>query len=275
VSEIGCEVDGLRPGQKVIISTLIPCRACFYCRKGQENLCSNPVVVGATQDGAFAEYVLAPASGVYVLPDSIPVEDGCVISDAVCTAYHAVNQVACVRPGDVVAVHGASGGLGLLCVRLASSLGARVIGTGRKQWKLEKAREFGAWQVINSEETKNLEKDIRKAASGGVDVSIDATGVPAMIESAFLSTRAGGKVVVVGFSFQKIALDINRLMWLELQVMGSRTFNPVDIPRVFRLIESGIVDLKQLISHRFDLKEINQAYKMLDHGEILRGIIVP
>ena len=275
VAKVGAEVKDIKPGQRVMISTTIPCLTCNFCRHGQENLCLNTTVVGATQNGAFAEYVVAPAIGVYLLPDSLPLEESCIISDAVCTAYHAVYQVANVRPGDTVAIYGASGGVGLLCVRLASAIGADVVGIGRKKWKLEKAREFGATEIISSEEVQPFDKAVRRATGGGADISIDATGVPEMIETACRSARPGGKIVVVSLTFQKFQIEINRLTWSELKVMGSRTFNPVDIPKVFKLVEKGVIDLNRIISHRFKLEEINQAYEMLDRGELLRGIVIP
>jgi len=275
VAEVGAEVKDIETGQRVMISTLIPCLYCSFCRSGQENLCANAVVVGATQNGAFAEYVVAPATGIHFLPDNLPLEESCIISDAVCTSYHAVYQVADVRPGDTVVVYGASGGVGLVCVRLASAVGATVIGVGRKKWKLEKAREFGALEVISSEEVEQLERTIRRVTGGGADISIDATGVPGMIETAFRSTKPGGRIVVVGLTFRKIQLDINRLTWLELKVMGSRTFSPVDIPKVFKLVEKGVIELDRMISHRFKLEEINEGYQMLDRGELLRGIVIP
>ncbi len=275
VARVGAEVSNLKPGQRVMISTTIPCLTCDYCRRGQENLCANSVVPGATQNGAFAEYVVAPATGVYPLPDSLPLDESCIISDAVCTAYHAVHQVAQVRPGDTVAIYGASGGVGILCVMLASAIGASVVGIGRKKWKLEKAREFGAAEIISSEEVQPLDKAVKKVTGGGADISIDATGVPEMIETACRSTRPGGKIVVVSLTFQKFQVEINRLTWFELKVMGSRTFNPPDIPKVFKLVEKGVIDLDRVISHRFKLEEINKAYEMLDRGELLRGIVIP
>lgn len=273
VTEVGADVKGIEPGQRVMISTTIPCLSCSYCRNGQENLCIDSVVVGATQDGAFAEYVAAPAAGVYRLPDSLPLQESSIIADAVCTSYHAMYQIAQVKPADTVAIFGASGGLGLICVQFATGIGATVIGVEKEKWKLEKPKEFGASAVISSEEVEQVDKAIRQMTGGGVDIAIDTTGYPAVIETAFRSARAGGKVVEVGFSFRKMELDINRLFWLELTLMGCRTFNPKDIPKVFKLVEKGIINLNKLISHRFKLEEINEAYQMLDRGELLRGII--
>jgi 2-desacetyl-2-hydroxyethyl bacteriochlorophyllide A dehydrogenase len=218
--------------------------------------------------------VVVPSIDVYPLPDSLPLEESCVITDAVATSYHAVNDIANVKPGDTVAIYGASGGLGYICIQLASAIGAKVIGIGRKRWKLDRAKELGASEVISIDEVERVDQAVRRLTGGGVDISIDVTGVPVMIEAAFKSTRAGGKVVVVGFSFHRIQLDINRLMWLELTVRGCRTNRPVDLPKVIKLVESGVIDLSKVISHRFKLEEINQAYQMLDRGELIRGIIV-
>lgn len=275
VVDVGSQVQNVERGQNVVVSSLIPCLSCAQCRSGHENLCTNAIIPGASQDGAFAEYMVSPATGVYPLPAGLRLEESCIISDAVCTAYHAIYQIANVRPGDTVAVFGASGGVGLLCVRFASLIGASVIGIGRNKQKLNIAREFGASEVISVEEVDKLDKTIKRITGGGVDIAIDATGVPHMIESACRSTRPGGKIVIVGFSFQEIRLEINRLMWLELNVLGSKNFNPTDIPKVFGLVEKGSVNLEKMISHRFKLEQINEAYQTLERGEMLRGIVVP
>ena len=275
VAETGDGVSGLKVGQRVLVATPIPCLTCDFCRNGRENLCPNMVIVGANRDGAFAEYVVAPATGVFPLPDSLPLEESCIITDAVGTSYHALYNRAGVKPGNTVAIFGASGGLGLICTQLASAAGATVIGVGRKQWKLAKVRELGASVVISLEEVDRVERVVREKTGGGVDIAIDVTGVPRMIESACRATRPGGKIVVVGFSFQKFQLNVNRLMWLELNVMGAKNYNSSDMPKILELVQQGAVNLSQVVSHRFKLAEINEAYQMLDRGEVLRGIVIP
>lgn len=275
VTEIGRKVKNIQVGQKVLVAFSVPCRSCEYCRRGEENLCPKTVVVGADRDGAFAEYVAVPASAVHPLPESLPIEESCVISDAVATSHHAIYDLAEVKPGDTVAIFGASGGLGLISVQLAAAAGAKVIGIGRKRWKLDKARELGAREIISLEEVERADKKIKQLTDGGADISIDVTGVPAMIEMAVKSTRPGGRVVIVGFSFHKIQLEINRLVWNQLTIKGCRTYPSSQLPKVIRLVESGVVNLNKLDLRRFSLEEINEAYQMLDRGEITRGYIVP
>jgi len=96
-----------------------------------------------------------------------------------------------------------------------------------------------------------------------------------MIETAFRSTRPGGTTVVLGFGYQTFQVAINQLMWLERTIVGSRNYRPADMPRVLDLVRRGVVDLDKVVSHRFKLEEINEAYQMLDRGEMLRGIVTP
>jgi len=133
VVEVGAEVQNFKSGQRVLVVPTVPCKECALCRSGRENLCSKAEVIGANRDGAFAEYLVAPAHSVYPLPDDLPLEESVVITDAVGTSYHAIYDLANIKPGDTVAIYGASGGLGLVCVQMASSLGATVIGIGRKR----------------------------------------------------------------------------------------------------------------------------------------------
>ncbi len=275
IAAIGPGVAGIEVGQRVLVATPIPCRACEYCRRGYENRCPSMTIVGATQDGAFAEYVVTPAVSIFPLPDGLPLEESAIITDAVATSYHALYNQAGLKPGDTIAIFGASGGLGLICVQFAAATGAKVIGVGRKMWKLEKAKEMGAAEIIGTADVPKVDSAIRKMTGGGVDIAVDATGVPSMIETAFRSTRPGGTTVVLGFGYQPFQVAINQLMWLEKTIVGSRNYRPSDMPRILDLVQRGVVDLEKVISHRFKLDEVNEAYEMLDRGEILRGIVTP
>lgn len=275
IAQLGSGVNGFEVGQRVLVIAPIPCRACAFCRMGNENQCANMTVIGASRDGGFAEYLAAPAAAVFSLPDGLPLEDSSIITDAVATSYHALYRRGKLLPGETIAIFGASGGLGLICVQFAVASGAHVIAVGRKKWKLEKARELGAAEIIGAEEVPKLDSYIRRLTAGGVDIAIDATAVPAMIETAFRSTKAGGRLVVLSMGYQKFQLAINHLTWLERTVMGSKNYLPADMPKILDLVNKGVIDLNKVISHRFPLEEVNQAYQMLDRGEILRGIVIP
>lgn len=275
VAGLGEGVEGLAPGQRVVAAFTFPCGTCPWCRGGRENICPRAGILGASRDGGFAQYVAVPAQALFPLPPSLPLEESCVLTDAVATSYHALVDVAGARPGDVVAIYGASGGLGLAAVQLASALGCRVIAIGRQPWKLERARELGAELALSTEETGEIDREVNRLTGGGADISLDTSGVPALMTLACQATRPGGRIVIVGFTLKRMEVPTNRLVWLEHAILGSRTYRLQDLARVIRLAERGMVDPAKLVSHRFPLEGVNQAYGKLAEGQLFRGIVVP
>ncbi|MFQ5827505.1 MAG: zinc-binding dehydrogenase, partial [Dehalococcoidia bacterium] len=259
IEEVGDEVESLRKGDRVIISCIVPCGRCPACRSGHQNLCPSAELIGANRDGAFAQFIAVPQDGVYLLPEELPLPESAILGDAVATSYHALVSVAQIKSGDTVAIFGASGGLGLAAVEIASSLGATVIGVGRQAWKLDKAKEFGASQVISTLEVPRVDQEINRITLGGADISLDASGIPSLIEAAGRSTRPGGKVVVMGFSLGKIEIPVNRLMWLEHSIHGSKNYYPDDLKRIVQMVQKGMLHPSRLVSHRFALEDINEA----------------
>jgi 2-desacetyl-2-hydroxyethyl bacteriochlorophyllide A dehydrogenase len=275
VSEVGEQVVDVKKGDRVLICYTIPCGECFLCRSGRENICATGNVIGASRDGAFAEFISVPEKVVTKLPPEIPLEEGAIITDAVAASYHAVVNIAKVKPGDKVVVYGASGGLGLNVVQIASAFGADVIGVGRKKWKLEKAKEFGASVVISSLEVERPDKKVQQLTNGGADIAIEVTGDPKAMELACRSTRSGGRIVIVGYSTENFQAPSLRVMWFELSIMGSSRYRPIDLSRVVEMVQRGLIKIDGLVSHKFPLEEINKGYEMLDKGEVLRALVIP
>ena len=275
VAALGEGVKGPAVGQRVVVAFTLPCGQCRMCQDGRENACSRAQIVGASRDGGFAQYVAVPVSTLHALPPSLPLEESCVLTDAVATAYHALVEVAGARPGDTLAIFGATGGLGLAAVQIASALGCWVIAVGRQPHKLERARELGAAVTLSTLEVKEIDREVNRLTQGGVDISLETSGVPALMTMACQATRPGGKIVIAGFTLKRFEVPTNRLMWLEQAVLGSRTYRPRDLGRVISMAERGMVDPKKLVSHRFPLAEINEAYLKLEEGQLARGIVIP
>jgi len=274
VEEVGEEVKKFKPGDRVLIPPVFTCGSCEMCRKGRENVCYNMLMLGNSLDGAYAEYVLTPSRDLIHLPERIPLQEGCIISDAISTPFHALSNRAKVGPGDKVAVFGC-GGLGLNTIQIAKALGAWVIGIDIKEKKLEFAREFGADEVIFAEE--GTSKKIRKMTGGGVDIAVEAIGNPEVIQTAFSSLRAGGKLIIMGYSEKDILLNAGRIMFRELEIIGTLGCPPYLYPRLIELILMGKVRVKELVTHRFPLDEINEAFALLREGDesLIRAIVLP
>jgi threonine dehydrogenase-like Zn-dependent dehydrogenase len=230
---------------------------------------------GNDVDGAYAEYVTAPAKDVFLLPDEIPLVEGCIIADAVTTPYHAVKNRAEVRPGDNVVVFGC-GGVGLNVVQFARLAGGVVIAVDIAEEKLEHAKRLGASAVINSkQETAGVAKAVRKLTGGmGADIAIEAIGNPATMRDAFSTLRPGGRLVVVGYSDQEVALNAGRVMYREMEIRGSLGCRPVDYPRVIELARTGRIEVASLVTARFPLEAINTGLDTLRAGRGIRSVVV-
>lgn len=274
VETVGSAVETWDGGETVLLPAVYGCGECVMCRTGRENICERMVMFGNHVDGGYAEYVLAPAKDALPLPSSIPLIEGAIIADAVTTPYHAVVNRGQVKPGDQVAVFGC-GGLGLNIVQVARAMGARVIAVDIVEQKLDWAKKYGASDTINPKEVERVEKEIRIITHGGADVAFEAIGLPLTQKQAFASLRTGGRFVVVGFASEPMTLDSGRLMFRELELVGSLGCRASDYPRVISLVEQGKLKVEEMVTARFSLDEVNQAFDLLRSGKGLRSVIVP
>jgi 6-hydroxycyclohex-1-ene-1-carbonyl-CoA dehydrogenase len=275
VTAVGPGVESFKVGDKVLVPPVFSCGHCAFCRAGRGTLCTNQVMVGNHRDGGFAEYVAVPAHQIFPFPANVPLVEGCVISDAVSTPYHAVVNRGEVRPGNTVAVFGC-GGVGIGAVHIASLLGATVIAVDVFPAKLEVARTFGATETIDASRETDVAKAIRKLTGGGVDVALEVIGNPKTIEQAFNAVRWGGRVVVVGFSDQNVTLSAGRLMFREIEVRGSLGCPLQDFPRLLELVRGGRLRVAELVTHKFPLERINEGLALLDKGDptLIRAVAV-
>jgi 2-desacetyl-2-hydroxyethyl bacteriochlorophyllide A dehydrogenase len=218
--------------------------------------------------------VKAPAKDAILLPNEIPIEEGAIIADAITTPYHAVVNKGKVKPGDKVVVFGC-GGVGLNVIQIASAFGANCIAVDIVDEKLEYAQNLGATEVINSNKTERVDKAIRKLTNGGADVVFEVIGNPKTMEQAFACLRAGGKLVVVGYSDKNMNLNLGRIMYREMEITGSLGCRPVDYPRVIELVRRNKIKIKELVTKKFKLEEINNAFDLLRKGEGIRSIVLP
>lgn len=273
VAACGPGVKKLREGDRVLLPAVFVCGECRYCRQGRENICEDLKMLGNHIDGAYAEYVLAPAKDCFILPDEIPLVEASIIADALSTPYHAVKHRARVRPGDTVAVFGC-GGVGMNVVQCAVAAGGAVIAVDLDEGKLELARKFGATHALNPAKVERVDKEIRKL-TGGADIAIEAIGNPKTIRAAFDSVRRGGRLVIVGYSSEEVALAAGKVMFYEMEVVGSLGCRPVDYPEIIEAVRRGRLQLLPLISGRYPLEEINEGLDALRQGKVLRSIVVP
>lgn len=276
VAQVGKDVKNVKEGDRVLLPAVLTCGMCEYCRTGRENICSTMTMFGNNVDGAYAKYVVAPGKDIFHLPNEIPLEEGSIIADAISTPYHAVKNRAEVRAGDTVVAFGC-GGVGVNVVQVAAAFGGVVIAVDSSDKKLEWAEKLGASYTINPTKVENLGKEIKKMTGGGADIAIEAIGKPATIEAAFGTLRKGGRLVVIGYSAEDIKLSAAKIMYFEMEVRGSLGCRPVDYPKLIELCRIGKIKVKELVTQKFPLEKINDAFDLLRrHDEnALRSIVIP
>ncbi len=275
VAGLGAGVSQWKEGARVLLPAVYGCGQCAMCRTGRENICEKMMMFGNNVDGGYAEYMLAPAKDVIALPDELPLVESSIIADAVTTPYHAVVNRGQVKPGDNVVIVGC-GGIGLNLVQVAAAVGARVIAVDIIDSKLEWAIKLGAQAAINAKNVERVDKEVRKlTGGGGADIGFEAIGNPTTQAQTFACLRAGGRFVAVGYSDKPMTLDIGRVMYREMEIIGSLGCRAVDYPRVLELARQGKIKVKELVTAQFPLDDINAAFDTLRKGEGIRSVIAP
>jgi 6-hydroxycyclohex-1-ene-1-carbonyl-CoA dehydrogenase len=274
VEELGVNARGRSLGERVLLPAVLPCGACENCRRGRENICENLRMFGNNIPGAYAEFVVAPAKDCIPMPADVPLEEGAIIADAISTPFHAVKNRGRVQAGDRVAVFGC-GGLGMNVVQCALAFGASVIAVDLSEEKLAMAKGLGATATFNPRTTERMDKEIRKLTGGGVDVAFECIGRADTIRQAFDTVRRGGRLVVVGYCMDEVPLPVAKLMYYEIEVVGSLGCPPVEYPRLIDLVRRGRIQLLSMVTARMPLERINDAFDLLRRGEGMRTVVIP
>jgi 2-desacetyl-2-hydroxyethyl bacteriochlorophyllide A dehydrogenase len=259
-------------GDRVIVDPELYCGACFHCRIGQTHLCPHGMLVGRDADGGFAEYVAAPASHVFRLPDSIDSRTAPLIQ-VLTTCLHAQRQVN-IFPAESVVVFGL-GVTGQLHVQLAKARGASpVIGVTRSAAKRELAQKLGADLTVPGGD--GAVEQVREATEGrGADVIIETTGVLASVAAAVAMARSGGRLLLFGIITAKEgALPFYDLYFKELALVSARVAKGEDYPAALALVEREQIKLEPLVSDVMPLAELDTAIGMLGSDSARRMKII-
>lgn len=276
IEATGDAVKGFEKNDRVLVPPVFSCGTCMFCRTGRNTICTNQIMVGNHRDGGFAEYIAVPANVIFKLPSDIPLQEGCIISDAISTPYHAITNRANIKAGETIAVFGC-GGVGLATVYVASKMGANVIAIDIFDKKLEYAKKFGAFETLNASTQPDVPKRIRKLTGGGVDAAFEVIGNPKSIKSAYESVRWGGRVVVIGYTHEDVTINAGRLMFREIELKGSLGCGLQDYPNLLNFISVTKFDVKALVTHTFSLSDIKKGFTLLEKGDesLIRAIAIP
>jgi len=268
VAETGPGVDGSLVGGRVTVIPMMPCKVCDYCRIGEYQLCEKYNYLGSRTNGAYAEYVKAPAENLLPLPDSVSFEFG-AMTDPIAVALHAVKKLG-MQPGDRAGVFGV-GPIGVFAVQWAKVLGAReVVAVDIFPEKLEVAADLGADHCIDSRREDPLEKVKELTDGKGLERTVEFAGNPVTQEQCILVTSKLGSSVWGGISHKGLPLGqqaVDDILRKELMIVGSwnSSFAPIvsDWEKALTYMGSGRIRAGDVITHRLPLEKMLDAFKMM------------
>ena len=276
VVKVGKEVEKFREGMRVTANVFAECGECFYCQRGQGNLCVNLVY----NFGAFAEYMIIPASIVrkttFEIPAHIPYAHAALLEPLV-TVVHGWHKVA-VQPGETVAIVGAGGPISLMFIQLLLRSGAgQVIAIGHSPARLAVAKELGATHVVNAKEQDTLTA-VRDLTLGfGADVVIECAGTKSTWETSVEAVRRGGRVLWFGGlpGGAKVEVDAARVHYGEIDLLNMHGGTAVEAREAFELIVSGSVKVAPLLNGEVPLEHVELALKRMIAGEVVKMVVNP
>ncbi|MFO7311398.1 MAG: alcohol dehydrogenase catalytic domain-containing protein [Bacillota bacterium] len=275
IAEVGPGVEGLRPGTKVGMESIIGCGTCYHCLRGNHNLCPQWHHIGLTMDGGFAEYIKVPASLVIPLPEGAPL-DSVAMLEPLSLAVHTMHRVS-PRPAQPVAIVG-PGPIGLLHLQVIKATGAGpilVLGRPEDAQRLQVAADLGADRVeaVNSiEEAVAIAREMTDGV--GMEIVLEATGVPAGVQTAFEIAAGNGQLVTLGLT-RFTELDILQVIRKNLTWHGVVASVRRHFLEALRLITTGRVDPSRLITHRLPLQQGVDAIRLMKERASLKVAIVP
>jgi L-iditol 2-dehydrogenase len=276
VEAVGDGVTRVHVGDRVVGANSAPCHGCFPCRMGRVNLCEDLQLL----NGAYAEYIRVPAriveQNLLPLPEHLGLAQAALVEPLACALYGIERSGA--RLGQTLCIFGA-GPMGLLLTQLAKRQGVRVIMVGKGQFRLGKAAEAGADEILDAARGESVLTEVRRLCpeGRGADVTIEATGRPEVWEQAVEVTRKAGTVVLFGGCEPgtTFRVDTRRMHYEELTLLGVFHHTPRHIHEALSLLDAGLVNAELLLTHQMALSALPEAFELLARGRAIKIVLKP
>jgi len=258
VVSAGANVFLHKAGQRVFAEPVMFCGNCYNCRTGREHICVDPKVIGQHLPGAFAERIVVPDEKVQAMPGEMSFEDGAMV-DPVAVAVHAV-RCAGVGRGERVVVLGA-GTIGLMLLQVAKTNGAKALVTAKYEHQAVLARDMGADYVVGTGASSLHEHVQQLKGSKLVEAIFVAASDLDALRTAFELADPGSRIVVVASFAEDIALPVEAIQKNGIELVGSSSYRREDFVKAFQLVQLRRVRVRETITHRFPLAQLEDAYR--------------
>ncbi|MFZ8922157.1 MAG: zinc-dependent dehydrogenase [Nitrosopumilaceae archaeon] len=278
VLEIGHDVTDFKNGDRVFTHHHVPCYSCHYCKHGNETMCKKYYETNLSPCGLSEEYVVpewnVSHGGVLKLPDSMTFEEAAMIEPLACCVRAWTKY--CYQEGDSAAIFGV-GPTGMMHVMIAQAKKfSKIFCFDVNDFRLDFAKKFNVSETINSTNENRLQKILDQTQGRGVDVAIVATSSLKALEDAIEMVRKGGAIMMFGVPSKgaKIDLDMSKIYSKEITLVTSYAASDNDTKEALRLIESGEIDVKQLVTHTYPITDSQKAFDHARSGEGAMKIII-
>jgi len=270
VEIVGDRVTAFKPGDRVIpYNFLIPPESPWYQTEREQLSPDMQGIVGVkNRNGGYAERLLLPARQLVRIPDGIAWHDAAVHGDAGLTAYHAIRRSR-LTLGETALLIGV-GGVGSFAIQFARLAGARVIAAEQTRTKLDWALHLGASEVVESDHVARAVRDLTDGR--GVDCVVDIVGTEQTMAAAIDAVSPGGRIVIVGYTPDSLALSGKRLAQNELEVIGSRAGSRRELSAALSLTAAGLV--RSIVTDRAPLESVNEALAKLRRSEVIGRLVL-
>jgi L-iditol 2-dehydrogenase len=266
VEAVGADVRRVQVGARVAVEPNYSCGACPLCREGSRNLCLKRTAVGIDVDGCFAELACVPERCCWPAPAGVS-DDDLMVTEPLAVVVRAVAKAA-VRAGETAVVLG-GGTLGLLALQVLRARGVRVLVVSRTSRRFDLARELGA-EATHTVGDGPLEAEASQfAGREGVDVVIETAGTAEAVAHSLALVRPGGRVVLTGLPHEPTPVAFFSVVRREVTISGSMIYQD-EFPEAMRLIETGAVRTRPLVTHRFDLDAIGAAFTAHERADSIK-----
>lgn len=264
IVEIGSDVDNFKVGDRIVAVNSVPCYECYYCKLERYSLCENLIY----NNGAYAEYIKIPGKilkkNTYIIPDKIDYREAALLEPLACVV-HGIEE-SNIKTDDMVVINGA-GPIGLMFIALARLKGALVISVDLSDERLEYAKDFGADYTINASKESDQVAAVKELTEDkkGVDVAVDATGIPEVWEMTILMGRKGATINLFGgcVSGTSVNIDTQLLHYSELTIKGVYHHTPYYVKKAFDIITSRQIDTVKFITADMPLEKLVSALELM------------
>ena len=270
IAEVGSNVKGWSPGDRVVVRPLNPCGSCPACKAGHSHVCYNLKFLGIDTPGAFQRSWTVPAHTLHRLPAHLSYDLAALI-EPVAVACHDIRRGDLQAGEEAVVIGG--GPIGLLIGLVGKQTGAKILISEVNPFRLNLAKELGL-EVVNPKETDLNEFVMKRTGGTGADVVFEVTGTAAGAAAMTPLVRVRGRIVVVGVFGDPPKVDLFRFFWRELHLCGARVYEAEDFEKAIDLAARGAFPLERLISARWPVTELQKAFEQIEAGTDLMKVLI-